>query len=203
MLELRFHAFRRHRPGGRGDVHLVPPRTADFSRAAGGQHEELERERRRRVRLGDLRVRQRPLVLPAHAVLRQRGGYGVPCGVVLAVALRDRPFHHCADALPDAPRSFRLGGPDRKQHLHDVGGADAVHALAADLRHGVVAQAGAPLGGGLAAVLPVLGVDPDDLLHGLLEGRRAAGTVARVAALGDYPRVRERLLPARASVTTG
>ena len=84
---------------------------------------------------------------------------------------------------------------DRQQHFHDVGGADAIHALGADLRHGVVPQAGAPLRGGLAAVRPVLGVDPDDRLDGLLEGRRAAGPVAGVAALGDGPRVDERLLP--------
>ena len=99
--------------------------------------------------------------------------------------MRSRRFSNCADALPDAPRRFPLGRPDRQQHLHDVGGGDAVYALGADLRHGIVPEAGAPLGGGLAAVLPVLGVDPDDLLDGLLEGRSAAGAVTGVAALGD------------------
>ena len=88
-----------------------------------------------------------------------------------------------------------LRGPDRQQNRHDVGGVDAIHALVADLRHGVVPQAGAPLRGGLAAVLPVLGVDPDDLLDGLLEGRRADSEVAGILALGDDPRVGERLLP--------
>ena len=38
-------------------------------------------------------------------------------------------------------------------------------------------------------------MDLDDGLHGLLEGRGAAGPVARVTALGDDPRVGERLLP--------
>ena len=37
-------------------------------------------------------------------------------------------------------------------------------------------------------------MDADDLLHGLPEGRRAASAVPRVAALGDGPRVGERLL---------
>ena len=51
VLKLRLHACRRHRPGGRGVVHLVPPRAADLAREAGGQHQELEGERRRPVRL--------------------------------------------------------------------------------------------------------------------------------------------------------
>ena len=38
-------------------------------------------------------------------------------------------------------------------------------------------------------------MDSDDLLNGLLEGRRPAGPVAGVAPLGDGPRVGERLLP--------
>ena len=58
---------------------------------------------------------------------------------------------------------------------------------AADLRHGLVPQSGALLGGRFAAVLLVLGVDLDDLLDGLLEGRRAA--------FGDDLRIGERLLP--------
>ena len=48
--------------------------------------------------------------------------------------------------------------------------------------------------GWLAAVLPVLGMCPDHGLHGLLERRRAAGAVAGIPALGDGPRVGERLL---------
>ena len=204
VLKLGLHARRRYCPGGRGLVHLDPSRPADLARAASGEHEDLERECRRAVRLrcahpsgrfGDLRVRQRPLVPAAHAVLRERGGNGVARRVVLAVALRDRPLHDGANPLADSAGGFPFRGPDRKQDLHDVGGGHAVHAFTADPRHGVVAQAGAPLGGGLAAVFPVFGVDLDDGLHGLLEGRGAAGLVAQVAALGDDPRVGERLLP--------
>ena len=125
-------------------------------------------------RLGDVRVRQRPLVLAANTVLGQRGGDGVAGRIVLAVALGDRPLHDRADALPDSPRRLPLRRPDRQQYLHDVGGAYAVDALAANLRHGVVPQAGSPLGGRFATVLPALRVDPDDLLDRLLEGRRAA-----------------------------
>ena len=98
-------------------------------------------------------------------------------GVVLAVALGHRPFHDRPDPLPNATRGLTLRCPDRQQHLHEVGGANAVDALAADLRDGVVPEAGAPLGGGLAAVLPVLGVYADDCLDGLFEGRCATGPI--------------------------
>ena len=153
-------------------------------------------------RFGDLRIRERPLVPAAHAVLRQRGGDRVARRVVLAVALRGHPFQDRADTLPAAYRGLPLRRPDRHQDLHDVGGADAVHALRAHLRHRVVPRAGAPLCGGLAAVLPVLGVDPDDLLDGLLEGRHAAGPITGIAAFGDNPRVGERLLHRRCAVVS-
>ena len=159
-----------------------------MARCAFGLAHEFERR-------GDLRVRERPLVLAANAVVRQRGGDRVPGRIVLAVALRDRPLHDRADPLPDASRGLPLRRPDRQQHLHDIGGVDAVHALRADLRHRVVPQAGAPLGGGLAAVLPVRRVDPDDRLDGLLEGRGATGAVPGIAALGDDAGVGERPLP--------
>ena len=96
VLELRLHTRRRHSPGGRGVVHLVPARPAGLARAAGCEHEELEGERRGPVGTGcahpcksfaDPRVRERLLVLAAHAVPGQRGGDGVARRVVLAVAL--------------------------------------------------------------------------------------------------------------------
>ena len=115
VLELRFHARRGHGPGGCGLVDLVPPRAANLAGLAGGQHEELERQRSRPVgarrahpfkRIRDFGVRKRPLVRPPHAVLRQRRGVRVARRVVLAVALRDGPLHDAADALADAPGGF-------------------------------------------------------------------------------------------------
>ena len=87
-------------------------------------------------------------------------------------------------------RRFTLTKP-----IHDIGGADAVDALRAYLRHSIVPQARAPQRGGLTAVLPVLGVDLDNLLDGLLEDRSTTGEVAGVTALGDDPRIGECLLP--------
>ncbi len=72
MLQLGFHTPQWYRPSGIVVVHLVLSRTPDLAGAAGGQHEELEGERCRPVRigpahplerLGDLCVRKRLLVL--------------------------------------------------------------------------------------------------------------------------------------------
>ena len=69
----------------------------------------------------------------------------------------------------------------------------AFHALARELRHGVVAQGRAPLTLVLAA-LPVLGMDGDHRLARLREGRRALHAPPGVAPLGDCAGVVERPL---------
>ena len=82
------------------------PRTSPERQAVSTR--KLEGERRGPVgtrcahpcqRFADLRVRERLLVLAAHAVLRQCGGDGVTRRVVLlAIALRDRPLHDGAES---------------------------------------------------------------------------------------------------------
>ena len=125
---------------------------------------------------------------------RQRRHHGVAGGVVVAVALRDRPLHHRRDALADLPGHARRRRPDRRQHGHDVGGGDGVDALAPDAGEGVTAQRGAPPPGEPRSALPAGLADGDHGLEGVGECRGAAGAVARgvgVAAAPGYPAVRK------------
>ena len=192
-----------------GIVHTAPPRSISSQRALrtsperGGQHQELERQPdagagvatpHPRERGVDLGVWQRPLVPLHRGDLRQRGRDRVAGGVVGAQALRDGPLHHGADALPEAPGGHPSGGPDGQQHGHDVGAGHGVHGLTADARQGVGGKAGAPLAFGTRAILPVGGVDRDDGLQRLGEGRHGHHRAAGIAALGDGPGVLQRAL---------
>ena len=89
-----------------------------------------------------------------------------------------------------------LGRPDRPQDRHDVGSVDGVDAPGGEARHGVLAQARPPLAL-VPAAPPALGVDGDDGLARLGEGRHAPGAAPGVAPVGDGAGVVERLLAGR------
>ena len=143
MLALRLHPLRRDAPGRRLLVYLGPPCAPDFPGAAGSEHQEFERERGRRVGTGrphlrhrraHVRIGERRLMLPPDSVLRECCADGVTCGVVLAVALRNRPLHDRADPLPDPSRRLPLRAPDREEDGHHVRRCDSVHRQRSEFR---------------------------------------------------------------------
>ena len=176
-----------HSRGGNGphrtvEVDLFPGREARFARAHRGEHRELEGELRRRGGAG-----------PAHR--GERGPYGVPCGVVGAVALADGPLHDLPDAKPEPARGLVLLDPQRLRHRHQVRRVDGVHGLAPDASEGVAPQRGAPVPGEPRSALPAGLADGDHRLEGVGEHRGAAGASAcgvGVAAPPGYPAIRKR-----------
>ena len=147
----------RNRPDRPFQVELRPPRPPHLAASARRQHQHLQCEFRAGQRVGrsnplhrrlNLRVRQRPLVPDANAVLRQRCSNGVAGRVVFAESLRDRPLHHGSDSLAHHPRRHALPVPEvvGEQHAHHVGGRDLVDRLLADAGQGVSPQRATPLG---------------------------------------------------------
>ena len=94
----------------------------------------------------------------------------------VAITARLRPIKHPLDPTTYPRSSFRLGVPDRRQHLHDqIGavtiGADLIDGNVADNRVGIGIERGGPLRG-------VLGIRPSrlvclDVLFGALLERYA------------------------------
>ena len=188
MLALRLHPLRRYRPRRRCEIDLVPGRETNLAGPARRQHQKLEGEHRRTVRIRcphpgergpDLPEGQGALMLAHAATLGQRGGDSVAGWVVASMALRHGPLHHRPDALAHAAHGLGLGMPVRNEHRHHVWGGDLVNALAAEPRHGVVPEARPPLHLALAAILPALAMDGD---HGL--GRLREGWYLRPAPEG-------------------
>src|SRR4051812_21694095 len=84
-------------------------------------------------------------------------------GRVVAAAMTGDtgPIENEPNALSHPSRSLRLGKPDRREHLKDLGRADVRHQLFADERKGKVVQRVDPLLDVLAVAPsgPTLGID--------------------------------------------
>ena len=105
-------------------------------------------------------------VLEAYAILRQAGGDGVACRVVLPVALRNGPLHDRADALRTRLAVSRFVDQIGSRTSMTFAVVMRSTRLRPIFRHRVVPQGSMAR----AAVFPVLQVDLDDRLDGLLEG---------------------------------
>ena len=89
-------------------------------------------------------MRQGSLMLSANAVVGQRRANGIARRIIIAMALRNAPFHDGADTLAYPSSGFPARVPNGRQHIHHVAGVDIGYPLVHQwIRVGV--QRGAPL----------------------------------------------------------